>query len=407
MAIRLGLRAQFIFGPVGFARVARMIALGLEDLGVDVRLYGVRNPRYDRTITKEEYERIKGLTQKTWEPDIWLGLGPGCGFVKDVEKGWNIGMSMWETPRLPGFGRHCSEVDEVWVPSPFNWQVFSESEWTSEEHVSYMPLGVDTELNSPRPSKVKITDDFRTQFDFIYGIICGYSARKGVDLVLTAHQELFSRSDSVALLIKGDHFGSKLFPKDMKTLYEGTILVDLSDRPADVVQAIERKVQKNKPVVLYSFDPLSDIQIAEVYLAMDGFVFPSRGEGFGLPPLEAMSCGIPVVGTAATGMKEFMLEDISYPVQSRGWKQEPGCDWITQDYVGHVFADPDYEQYRDSVWRMYSNREEAQAKAKKAREFVVNNYRAELMAARMKERLEEIMGGGKTTENFWPKPEEV
>jgi len=312
-------------------------------------------------------------------------------------------MSMWETPKLPAsFGHHCNEVDEVWVPSPFNWKVFSESEWTSEEHVSYMPLGVDVELNSPKPSKIKITDDFHTDFSYIYGIVCGYSARKGVDLILTAHHELFTRDDNVALLIKGDYFGARLFPTDMKALYEGTMLIDLSDRPADVVQAIEAKVRTNKPVVLYNFDPLSDAQIAAVFLTLDGFVFPSRGEGFGLPPLEAMSCGTPVVGTAATGMKEFMLEDISYPVQSRGWKLEPKCDWITADYIGHQFADPDYEQYRDAVWQMYSNRDEALAKAKKAREFVVNNYSKELMAVRMKKRLEEIMSGVKTTENFWP-----
>jgi len=383
-----------------------MIALGLEDQGVDVRLYGVRNPRYDRTITKEDYTRIKDLTLRTWEPDIWLGLGPGCGFARDVDV-WNIGMSMWETPKLPGFGRRCGEVDEVWVPSPFNWKVFSESEWTSEEHVSCMPLGVDTELHSPRPPKMRITDDFRTEFDFVYGIVCGYSARKGVDLVLTAHQELFDRTDNVALLIKGDRFGAKLFPKDIQSLYEGSMLVDLSDRPDEVRLAIEEKVRLHKPVILYNFDPLSDSEMAELYqgLRCGGFVFPSRGEGFGLPPLEAMSCEVPVVGTAATGMKEFILEDVCYPVRSRGWKLEPRCDWITRDYIGHVFADPDYEEYRDAVWQMYSDREEAEAKAKRSREFVIENYSAELMVARMKRRLEEIMGGKKTTENFWPEPE--
>jgi glycosyltransferase involved in cell wall biosynthesis len=203
-------------------------------------------------------------------------------------------------------------------------------------------------------------------------------------------------------LVKGDHYGARIFPKDIGIIYGGGLLVDLSDRPAEVQQSVIEKVRKHKPFVVANFDPLTDREIAEVYLAMDGFVFPSRGEGFGLPPLEAMSCGIPVVGTAATGMKEFMREDICYPVASRGWKLEPRCDWITGDYVGQLFADPDYIQYRDAVWQMYSNREEAKAKAKKAREFVVANYRAELMVSRMNQRLEEIMGGKKTTENFWP-----
>jgi len=378
-----------------------MIALGLNDLGVEIRLQGLRRPRYDRTISKEEYERIKGFTEQTWEPDVWFSLSPGCGFAKDV-KGWHIGMSMWETPELPPFGAHCKNVNEVWVPSPFNWEVFRKSDYTSEDRLSYMPLGVDTNLNSPRTSKVRITDSFRTEFDFIYGIICGYSARKGVDLVLTAHHELFDFDSKVALFVKGDHFGSRLFPKDMKSIYAGQVLVDLSDRPAEVRREIETKVRLNRPVVLYCFDSLSDRELAEVILAMDGFVFPSRGEGFGLPPLEAMSCGKPVVGTAATGMREFMREDISYPVRSRGWKLCPGCDWITRDYVGQLFVDPDYVQYRAAVWDMYSNREEAIAKGKRAREFVVENYSFEVVTARMKRRLEEIVGGKQTTENFWP-----
>jgi glycosyltransferase involved in cell wall biosynthesis len=154
--------------------------------------------------------------------------------------------------------------------------------------------------------------------------------------------------------------------------------------------------------MLYSFDSLNDLELAEIFLAMDGFVFPSRGEGFGLPPLEAMSCGIPVVGTAATGMQDFMFEDISYPVRSKGWKPEPRCYWITPDYRGKLFADPDYEQYRDMVWEMYSDREGATSKGKKAREFVVKNFSIEVTTARMKRRLEEIASGRTTTENFWP-----
>jgi len=397
------LHAPFIFGPVGFARVGRMMALGLNNLGVEVRLKGVKNPRYNRVIAKEEYDRLKSFAQETWEPDIWVALSPGCGFLKDV-KGWNIGMSMWETPELPGFGRHCKHVDEVWVPSPFNWKIFhgSESSSVPRESLSYMPLGVDTRLYSPHTPSIRITDDFQTSFDFIYGIVCGYSARKGVDLMLTAHHELFDHEDSVALFVKGDHFGQRLLPKDIQSMYNGKTLVDLSDQPPRVREEIEQKVCKHKPTILYNFASLSDADLSEVYNSLDAFVFPSRGEGFGLPPLEAMSCELPVIGTAATGMKEFMLDEFSYPVRSRGWKICTGCDWITPDYRGQLFVDPDYIQYRDALWEVYSDREAAKVKGKKAREFVIENYSFEVATARMKRRLEEIVGGHMTTENFWP-----
>ena len=36
------------------------------------------------------------------------------------------------------------------------------------------------------------------------------------------------------------------------------------------------------------------------------FVFPSRYEGFGLPPLEAMACNVPVVASAAPGVDEIV-----------------------------------------------------------------------------------------------------
>jgi glycosyltransferase involved in cell wall biosynthesis len=43
-----------------------------------------------------------------------------------------------------------------------------------------------------------------------------------------------------------------------------------------------------------------------LYRAAVAFVFPSRYEGFGLPPLEALACGTPVVGSHATSIPEVV-----------------------------------------------------------------------------------------------------
>lgn len=49
---------------------------------------------------------------------------------------------------------------------------------------------------------------------------------------------------------------------------------------------------------------VSDAQLRALYAAAGVFVFPSLTEGFGLPPVEAMHCGTPVVAAKAGAMPE-------------------------------------------------------------------------------------------------------
>jgi glycosyltransferase involved in cell wall biosynthesis len=51
---------------------------------------------------------------------------------------------------------------------------------------------------------------------------------------------------------------------------------------------------------------LADEDLIDLYRAADCFVFPSRYEGFGLPPLEAMACGTPVVCSNCASLPEVV-----------------------------------------------------------------------------------------------------
>jgi len=48
----------------------------------------------------------------------------------------------------------------------------------------------------------------------------------------------------------------------------------------------------------------SDEMLADLYRCATALVFPSLYEGFGLPVLEAMSCGCPVISSATSSMPE-------------------------------------------------------------------------------------------------------
>lgn len=51
---------------------------------------------------------------------------------------------------------------------------------------------------------------------------------------------------------------------------------------------------------------VSENELAEIYNAVDLFVFPSLYEGFGMPPLEAMACGTPVITSNTSSLPEVV-----------------------------------------------------------------------------------------------------
>jgi glycosyltransferase involved in cell wall biosynthesis len=62
-------------------------------------------------------------------------------------------------------------------------------------------------------------------------------------------------------------------------------------------------------------DPLPVLHRADVY------VHPSFQDGFGYAPMEALACGVPVIVTEDTGMKEHVAEGVSgYVVPTGSWE---------------------------------------------------------------------------------------
>ena len=77
---------------------------------------------------------------------------------------------------------------------------------------------------------------------------------------------------------------------------------------------------------------VDEADLPALYSSAAAFVFPSRYEGFGLPPLEAMSCGTPVIAAAASSLPEVMGDAgiLVGPDDPAGWAEA----------MGRVLTDP-------------------------------------------------------------------
>jgi glycosyltransferase involved in cell wall biosynthesis len=119
---------------------------------------------------------------------------------------------------------------------------------------------------------------------FVY-YVGGLDARKNVATLVRAFGRMIRAGGPQAMLaIAGRALGAdrRLFP-------------DLDAVIAE--ERLERYVRRIE--VPYTEGPL-------LYSAATAFAFPSRYEGFGLPPLEAMACGTPAVVAAASSLPEVV-----------------------------------------------------------------------------------------------------
>lgn len=119
-------------------------------------------------------------------------------------------------------------------------------------------------------------------FNFLHVSSC--FPRKGMDALLAAWGQAFRQTDDVALVIK-------------------TFANPHNDVAAQLAKL--KKADAAYPQVLLIERDCSDAELVGWYRACDAFVAPSRGEGLGLPLLEAMLFKLPVITTGWGGQLDF------------------------------------------------------------------------------------------------------
>ena len=273
----------------------------------------------------------------------------------------------WEFGALPtDWLARVADVDEVWTPTEYVRRVYVDS-GVAPSKVKVVPNGIDPARFRPDapPMTLATTKSFR--FLFVGGTI----HRKGPDLLLQAYLESFTAADDVCLVIK-DFGGNDVYAGQT---FEARIR--------------EAQAQPNAPEILYLTTELSSEQMPGLYAACDCFVLPYRGEGFALPVLEAMGCGLPVVVTAGGATDDFAKDEFAYRISATshriGYKVGPfkltRPAWLLE---------PSHNELKERMQWVAIHREEARAKGRAASEYARREWTWERAAQMALQRLHEI-----------------
>lgn len=146
-----------------------------------------------------------------------------------------------------------------------------------EEHIDLVPLGGDHVTRAPLVSR----DDPRLPTQPYLLTVSRLDPRKGFDLVLAAFERLVARGFDGRWVVVG--------PPGY-----GAAALEEAFARSPAAARIERR------------GAVSDDELAALYRHAELFVFASRAEGFGLPPIEAMWCDCPVVSSSATSLGEIV-----------------------------------------------------------------------------------------------------
>ncbi|TAD74308.1 MAG: glycosyltransferase [Oscillatoriales cyanobacterium] len=214
----------------------------------------------------------------------------------------------WQWMGARSWAEACGDSGAIVVtPSSWSRQGFLASGVPADQ-VAIVPHGIDPTLYHPLPlgDRVALRRAWGWSDAFVIYNVGGTIPRKGSDLIIRAVAAVMERYPQVRLVMKandaiygGDRAGATQWAAQVRSL--------LPDRLADLLLA--------RSVYLSKFLDYGDM--ARLYQAADAYLSPYRAEGFNMPVLEAIACGLPVVCTQGGPTDDFIHPDFAHPIASQ------------------------------------------------------------------------------------------
>lgn len=282
----------------GFGRKSLELTWYLTQLGYHVNPMGSDPLAHVHKVTPQMAALLK-------QPIIPALGGIVLGYPTQMEKYGDMLMggpilcqTMFESTKFPeGWRAWLNKATAVAVPS--TWLINTMKDNGVVKPIKVIPEGISQ--NFRYVERPIYPHDEGKPFTFL--AIGDRGLRKGWDVAALAFHQAFGDDPQYKLIIKARDFG-----------------FDFGHPNVEIIR-----------------EDYTEAQLQALYAGVHCFVFPTRGEGFGLPPREAAATGLPVLATEWSGT----ADDISawgYPIRYkkvRAWKGHPEFEGLGK------WAEPD------------------------------------------------------------------
>jgi len=330
-----------VWGQSGYEVITRGIIIALDKIGIKVKIdvadtWNRENVSLPWEI-RHRLERMIGNKVSAGAPVIMHQKEQPI--VKSVAPGAKkYCYTLFETDHLPEpWIEGLKRMDAIFTFSDFNKGAWVSNDGMPEDKIHVLPWGVGREFTPDGP-RAQILNakgyNFLANGDFI--------ERKNFEALIEAYVTEFKPNEDVTLILKTHQGGFTQAYKDVLALKIKSMVAEHTDNP---------------PKILFFPDKIATEDIAALYRACQCLVMPTRGEGLGLPVIEAMACGLPVIATYGSSLPELMFNGHTLDA-----KEEviSSIDYIKKcpHALNHKWLSIDVNELKSAMRSAFTDREE-------------------------------------------------
>ena len=350
----------------GYSFAAQNYIKAIDQTGlfdIKIRIFG--NIPSRPAISDADYSYFMEMIKKKDDPErilIYHCIPTIQKRIKGYKK--SIGFATYETYQPPeNWVDILNKNDAIIVPSRFNYKIFSHMQ--IKKPIYYLPHCLNMEVYNRDVLPLYEYDKYTFLFMGIF------RERKGYKEQIEAWLKEFTLEDNVQLIIKTDRI----------------------KKAQEYVEKVKKQIGINKGFapILFENKVFDERDLPKYLKSVDCLVSSTKGEGFGLPGLQCMALGIPVIVTNFSGCQDYANSKTATLLEPNGFIFRANMDNIPQ-FRNKKWAFLEVNKIQKAMRYIFNNQKKVEMKSNWAFSDITNKFNYKIIGNMFTNIIRELYG---------------